>query len=49
MPSIRRAGIESEPAIIEADTARLTQEVGFQPRYDLMNGLTETVAWWKRQ
>jgi nucleoside-diphosphate-sugar epimerase len=40
---------ESEPAIIEADTARLTQEVGFQPRYDLMNGLAETVAWWKRQ
>jgi nucleoside-diphosphate-sugar epimerase len=39
----------NEPEIIEADTARLFNEVGFKPRYDLAAGLTETIAWWRRQ
>ncbi|MGP0061586.1 MAG: NAD-dependent epimerase/dehydratase family protein [Beijerinckiaceae bacterium] len=40
---------DHEPAIIEADTTRLMQEVGYRPRYDLAAGLAETVAWWRRQ
>jgi nucleoside-diphosphate-sugar epimerase len=38
---------ETEPAIIEADTTRLTEEVHFSPRYDLAEGLADAVAWWK--
>lgn len=33
----------SEPAIIEGDTARLVQEVGFRPFFNIASGLTDTV------
>ncbi len=33
---------KSEPAIIEADVARLREEVGFHPSYDLESGLART-------
>ncbi|MCJ2073108.1 NAD(P)-dependent oxidoreductase [Methylobacterium sp. J-030] len=35
---------ESEPTCIEADVARLRDEVGFHPSYDLDSGLTHTHA-----
>jgi nucleoside-diphosphate-sugar epimerase len=38
-----------EPEIIEADVARLCNEVGFKPRYDLASGLADTISWWRRQ
>ncbi|WP_020176001.1 NAD-dependent epimerase/dehydratase family protein [Methyloferula stellata] len=37
----------TEPAIVEADTTRLTREVGFLPRYGLDAGLADTIASWK--
>jgi nucleoside-diphosphate-sugar epimerase len=40
---------EGEAPRISADTARLNSEVGWQPRYGLKQGLTETVEWWKEQ
>ncbi|NEU10573.1 NAD(P)-dependent oxidoreductase [Methylobacterium sp. BTF04] len=38
-----------EPAAIEADIHRLSDEVGFAPRFDLDAGLADTVAWWRQQ
>jgi nucleoside-diphosphate-sugar epimerase len=37
----------TEPACIEADIRRLTDEVGFSPRYGLEKGLAQTVAAWR--
>ncbi|AMB43877.1 NAD(P)-dependent oxidoreductase [Methylobacterium sp. AMS5] len=37
----------TEPACIEADIRRLTDEVGFSPRYSLEQGLAQTVATWR--
>jgi nucleoside-diphosphate-sugar epimerase len=37
----------TEPAVIEARTRILTEEVGFRPRFDLARGLDDTVAWWR--
>jgi nucleoside-diphosphate-sugar epimerase len=42
----RRPG---EPPVIAADTARLTEEVGFRPALTLEKGISETVAWWRAQ
>jgi nucleoside-diphosphate-sugar epimerase len=38
---------EDEPAIIEADVTRLSEEVHFRPKYTLEEGLAETIAWWR--
>jgi len=37
----------NEPARLVADTTRLSQEVGFRPRYSLREGLEKTILWWK--
>ena len=37
----------NEPARIVARAERLTNEVGFHPRYSLSEGLTQTIEWWK--
>ncbi|KQQ14829.1 NAD-dependent dehydratase [Methylobacterium sp. Leaf123] len=37
----------TEPACIEADIRRLTDEVGFIPRYSLEQGVAQTVAAWR--
>jgi nucleoside-diphosphate-sugar epimerase len=37
----------TEPACIEADIRRLTDEVGFSPCYGLEQGLEQTVAAWR--
>lgn len=39
----------NEPEIIEADVTRLFNEVGFRPRYNLAQGLVDTISWWRRQ
>ncbi|MBT9138992.1 MAG: CDP-abequose synthase [Syntrophomonadaceae bacterium] len=39
----------SEPPLLVADTRRLFEEVGWQPKYDLHRGLEHTIAWWKNQ
>jgi nucleoside-diphosphate-sugar epimerase len=38
---------DNEPALLLADVARLRDEVGWSPRYDLAGGLAETISWWK--
>lgn len=38
-----------EPERIEADVARLTDEVGFRPRLGLEEGIYQTVAWWRER
>jgi nucleoside-diphosphate-sugar epimerase len=36
-----------EPYLLVADVSRLTNEVGWEPKYDLDRGLQQTIAWWK--
>jgi nucleoside-diphosphate-sugar epimerase len=40
---------ENEPPLLLADVARLRDEVGWSPRYDLASGIAETINWWKLQ
>lgn len=42
-----RPTAENDPARLVADTARLNQIVGFQPRIALREGIESTVAWWR--
>lgn len=37
-----------DPPVLFADTQRLKRDVGWQPTYNLENGLRDTVAWWDR-
>lgn len=37
------------PAILVPDTTRLSKELGWHPRYSLTEGITSTVAWWRRR
>jgi nucleoside-diphosphate-sugar epimerase len=37
----------SDPRKLWANTERLTNEVGWAPRYDLPRGIAETIAWWR--
>lgn len=37
----------NEPPLLVADTRRLSEDVGWTPRYDLDNGLDQTISWWK--
>jgi nucleoside-diphosphate-sugar epimerase len=36
-----------EPWSLVADVARLRDEVGFHPRWELAEGLADTVRWWE--
>lgn len=36
-----------DPKFVVADVTRLTDEVGWQPKHDLVSGLEKTVNWWK--
>jgi nucleoside-diphosphate-sugar epimerase len=40
----QRAG---DPPVLEADVARLRDEVGWRPSISLDEGIGETVEWWK--
>ncbi len=52
-PELVRAGAlpdrASEPPLLVADADRITQEVGYSPRFTLADGIAETVAWWREQ
>lgn len=39
----------SEPKLLVPDTSRLYAELGWKPKYELREGLEESVAWWKLQ
>ena len=36
-----------EPHLLVADVSRLTNEVGWLPKYNLDRGLEQTISWWK--
>lgn len=38
---------KNEPALLTANVSRLTDEVGFSPKYSIEAGLEQTVTWWK--
>jgi nucleoside-diphosphate-sugar epimerase len=38
-----------DPAVIEAASDRLRQEVGFTPRYAIVEGIAQTVQWWRER
>jgi len=38
-----------EPDLIVPDVARLQDELGWRPRWDLPAGLADTIAWWRRR
>jgi nucleoside-diphosphate-sugar epimerase len=40
---------KDEPPMILADNRRLTQEVGWSPKYTLESGLDETIKWWEQR
>lgn len=40
---------EDEPSLLVADITRLSNEVSWQPRYNLNQGLEITISWWKDQ
>jgi nucleoside-diphosphate-sugar epimerase len=47
---VRLGAIAVEPddqQLLLANTRRLNEEVGWYPRYDLKQGLNETVRWWR--
>jgi nucleoside-diphosphate-sugar epimerase len=42
-----RALAPDEPATIEASVKRLHDDIGFRPKYDLSQGIAQTVDWWR--
>ncbi len=38
-----------EAPLVEADTGRLTREVGFSPHFNLETGLADTIGWWRAE
>lgn len=42
-----RALPPGEPEVVEGSARRLTEELGFNPRFDLDGGIANTVAWWR--
>jgi nucleoside-diphosphate-sugar epimerase len=38
---------QSEPPLLVADVTRLREEVGWQPRFTLEEGLRRTIDWWR--
>jgi nucleoside-diphosphate-sugar epimerase len=36
-----------DPHLLVADTTRLRNELGWSPRYQLSDGLSQTIRWWK--
>jgi nucleoside-diphosphate-sugar epimerase len=39
----------NDPRVLIADVSRLNNEVGWLPKYDLNQGLDQTIQWWKKQ
>ena len=36
-----------DPDLVEADITRLTDVLGWTPRYDLESGMAQTISWWR--
>ena len=37
----------NDPPMVCADTRKLREEVGWNPRWSLKDGIAETIKWWK--
>jgi len=52
-PELVRLGVltasEDDPPLLLADTRKLKEEVGWEQKYDLQQGVKETIQWWKSQ
>lgn len=52
-PDLVRLGARSapaaEPPILLPDVRRLRDDLGWQPRFTLSEGLADTIAWWRNQ
>jgi nucleoside-diphosphate-sugar epimerase len=48
---VRRGALPDrpEPWLLVADVTRLREEVGYRPRWNLADGLANTVGWWREQ
>ena len=38
-----------DPPLVEADITRLRDELNWQPKFNLENGVADTIAWWRRE
>ncbi len=47
VPAHDRPTPAGEPPLVVADTARLRDELGWRPRFDLAAGLEHAVEWWR--
>ena len=51
-PELLRLGARdapaSEPPLLVPKVERLRQELGWHPRFDLHEGLADTIAWWRQ-
>jgi nucleoside-diphosphate-sugar epimerase len=43
-----KAALPGEPAMLVPDVHRLREELGWNPRYSLHEGVADTIAWWRR-
>jgi nucleoside-diphosphate-sugar epimerase len=43
------AASADDPPLLVADVTRLSDEVRWQPEYDLDSGLDRTIAWWREK
>ena len=43
------AAAPNDPPFLVADTRRLREEVGWQPRITLEDGLEDTINWWRKE
>jgi nucleoside-diphosphate-sugar epimerase len=39
----------TEPARLVPDVRRLHRDLGFRPRFELRDGVADTIAWWRQQ
>lgn len=37
-----------DPPLVEADITRLSETLGWQPKFNLQTGVADTIAWWRR-
>jgi nucleoside-diphosphate-sugar epimerase len=41
--------LSDEPPLVVADVRRLSNQVGWSPRFDLDQGLDQTITWWEKR
>jgi nucleoside-diphosphate-sugar epimerase len=44
-----RSAAASEPPLLVPNVERLRQELSWQPRFNLLDGIADTIAWWRAE